>query len=56
MVDQLQILYLEKPHFLAGSFTNLSSLQGNGNVALLFPFVLYRLDDAAVLLFPMLIF
>ena len=34
--------------FLAGSFTNLSSLQGNGNVALLSLFVLYRLDDAAV--------
>ena len=34
--------------FLAGSFTNLSSLQGNGNVTLLSPFVLYRLDDAAV--------
>ena len=28
--------------FLAGSFTNLSSFQGNGNVALLSPFVLYR--------------
>ena len=32
--------------FLASSFTNLSSLDANGNVALLSPFVLHRLDEA----------